>query len=60
MYIFANKVHLGKGWAENVRIGISDGYISQIDLGVTPMKEDVRVDTLLPALSNLHSHSFQM
>ena len=59
MYIFANKVHLGKGWAENVRISISGGYISEIDLGVVPMKEDVRVDTLLPALSNLHSHSFQ-
>ena len=59
MHIFANKAHLGKGWAENVRISISNGCISEIDLGVRPMQEDVRVDTLLPALSNLHSHSFQ-
>jgi formimidoylglutamate deiminase len=57
--IFAKRALLSDGWAENVRICVERGSISSITTKTTPLPEDARVDTLLPALSNLHSHSFQ-
>ena len=57
--IFAKHALLEAGWAENVRLTVSDGKISHIAVQSHAQAGDVRVDTLLPALSNLHSHSFQ-
>jgi formimidoylglutamate deiminase len=57
--IFAKRALLKRGWAENVRIDIEQGSISSITMNTNPVASDVKVDTLLPALSNLHSHSFQ-
>lgn len=56
--IFAQQALTATGWQENVSIHIDDdGRISSI----TSSSEaaDHRVAVLLPALSNLHSHSFQ-
>ncbi|MEP1331001.1 formimidoylglutamate deiminase [Pseudophaeobacter sp.] len=57
--IFANHALVATGWAQNVRITLDQGCIT----GVTPNSKaapgDTRVDCLLPALANLHSHSFQ-
>lgn len=57
--IFAKKALLQTGWTTNVQIKVEHGLISTITPQSTAAKNDLVVDTLLPALSNLHSHSFQ-
>ncbi len=57
--IYAKRAMLSTGWAENVRLTVQNGRISEIETGQTYQTGDFRVDTLLPALANLHSHSFQ-
>ncbi len=59
MYIFAKNARLCNNWATNVRVCVTDGQISEIDLETQALPNDIRVDTLLPAIPNLHSHSFQ-
>lgn len=59
MRIFASRAFLDDGWASDVRVTLRDGKIAQIAKSAKPQADDLRVDTLLPALSNLHSHSFQ-
>ncbi|KZX93765.1 MULTISPECIES: formimidoylglutamate deiminase [unclassified Sulfitobacter] len=59
MRILAKQALLATGWAEDVRVSLFDGCISAITVGVEKGPEDVSVGTLLPAMSNLHSHSFQ-
>lgn len=59
MKVFARRAALESGWASDVRLTVAQGRIAGIDTGVAPQSGDIRVDTLLPALSNLHSHSFQ-
>lgn len=57
--IFAKHALLAAGWAENVRIEVSQGTISRVETAAQAQAGDVPVDTILPALSNLHSHTFQ-
>jgi formiminoglutamate deiminase len=57
--IFATRALLPEGWADKVRVGVDNGRIATVETGARPKAGDTRVDTLLPALSNLHSHSFQ-
>ncbi|SDG58580.1 formimidoylglutamate deiminase [Sulfitobacter delicatus] len=57
--IFAKQAKLPNGWASNVRLSEADGRITQIEVDQSPQAGDVQIDTLLPALANLHSHSFQ-
>ena len=57
--IFAKQALLASGWAQDVRITLADGRIARIETDATAQPEDHRVDTVLPALANLHSHSFQ-
>ena len=57
--IFAKSALLSSGWAKNVRISIEQGVINAIHLQTALYPNDLYVDTLLPALPNLHSHSFQ-
>jgi formimidoylglutamate deiminase len=57
--IFARQALLASGWAEEVRLTVAQGLISGIAPGSRAQVDDVRVDTLLPALGNLHSHAFQ-
>ncbi len=58
-WLFAHRALLPHGWVNNVRLQISGGNIASVSGNVSPYPDDLRVDTLLPALSNLHSHSFQ-
>lgn len=46
-------------WVPDVRLHINGGQITHLETAATPKSGDTRVDSLLPALSNLHSHSFQ-
>ncbi len=57
--IFAKQAKLSTEWASNVRVTHADGRITDIAPNQTPDAHDTCVDTLLPALANLHSHSFQ-
>ncbi|MGD9800443.1 MAG: formimidoylglutamate deiminase [Parvularculaceae bacterium] len=57
--IFARRARLSNGWASNVSITVNDGRISEIIADSAPAQGAFHADTLLPALSNLHSHSFQ-
>ena len=57
--IFANHALLADGWARSVRLTVKDGRIANIEGEVAPQPDDTRVDILLPALGNLHSHAFQ-
>lgn len=59
MTVFANTARLKDGWAKDVRVEIRDGKIIGISTQTTAMAGDAQVDVLLPALANLHSHSFQ-
>jgi formimidoylglutamate deiminase len=57
--IFAKRALLQDGWAENVRLTVEHGVIASVMPQSKAAVADATVDTLLPALSNLHSHSFQ-
>ncbi len=57
--IFAHQALLSTGWANDVRLTLEGGHIAQIETGISAQVGDTRVDTLLPAMANLHSHSFQ-
>ena len=58
--IFAASAFLPSGWAAEVRVTVaSDGRIAAVIPGAMPETGDIRVPILLPALSNLHSHTFQ-
>lgn len=57
--IFSKQAKLSTGWAANVRVTLARGRITSIDANQTPRPSDVTIDTLLPAIANLHSHSFQ-
>ena len=57
--IFARQALLPSGWAANVRVKVEEGHITDVTADTAPQAGDVRVNTLLPALGNLHSHTFQ-
>ncbi len=57
--IFAKRARLPDAWAHDVLLRIDGGRIAAIDAKTAPTAKAVRVDTLLPAVGNLHSHSFQ-
>ncbi|MEP0943104.1 MAG: formimidoylglutamate deiminase [Rhizobiaceae bacterium] len=57
--IFAERALLTAGWAENVRLEVEEGRVGDVAPNSSAQAGDLRVDTLLPALANLHSHSFQ-
>lgn len=57
--IFAEQALLPEGWARNVLVDVTDGRIAALRPGAAARPGDVRVSTLLPAVANVHSHSFQ-
>ncbi len=59
MAIFAKRALLSVGWASNTRVEMEDGKIASLQPAASGRPGDVCVDTLLPALANLHSHAFQ-
>lgn len=60
-HLFAKSALLSTDWASNVRLTIEDGIIANIELEATkqPSDMDLGEQILLPAASNVHSHSFQ-
>jgi formimidoylglutamate deiminase len=57
--IHARRALLPEGWVRDLRVSVADGRIAGLASGAVAAPGDARVDTLLPALSNLHSHTFQ-
>jgi formiminoglutamate deiminase len=57
--IFARRALLHSGWAGDVRIGLAGERIATVTADSAAEPGDTRVDTLLPAPANLHSHAFQ-
>ena len=58
--VFAAAALLEDGWAKDVLVGIGDdGRIASVAKNGRSEAGSARVETLLPALSNLHSHTFQ-
>lgn len=57
--IFATQAKLSTGWAANVRVATVQGRVTGIEADQVPLPTDTIVDTLLPAIGNLHSHTFQ-
>ncbi|MBR1146171.1 formimidoylglutamate deiminase [Bradyrhizobium sp. AUGA SZCCT0431] len=56
--IWAKHALLPEGWAENVRVELGvDGRIAKVETGSSSGGE--RVELLLPAMANVHSHAFQ-
>ncbi|WP_170351125.1 formimidoylglutamate deiminase [Ruegeria atlantica] len=59
MQIHAKTALLGSDWIHDVRVEIDHGRISRVQYQASALPDDTRVDVLLPALANLHSHAFQ-
>lgn len=59
MPIYAKTALLGSDWVHDVRVEIDHGRISRVQYQASALPDDTRVDVLLPALANLHSHAFQ-
>jgi len=58
--IFAQRALLPSGWTDNVRVTVGpDGRIAEIVADCGMQAGDMRLPALLPAASNLHSHTFQ-
>lgn len=57
--IHAKRARLPDRWARDVRLRIERRRIAAIDENAPPPPGSTRVDTLLPAPGDLHSHSFQ-
>lgn len=57
--IFARQARLADRWAYDLHVTLDDGRIAELEPNTSARPNDVRVDTLLPAPSNLHSHAFQ-
>ena len=55
--IHARRARLPDRWAADVRVVIEGLRIASVTPGAAPDPGDLRADVLLPALSNLHSHS---
>lgn len=59
--LWAPEALLPEGWAENVRVTVSDGRIATVVADAPAEDGDQRLTdrALLPAMANLHSHTFQ-
>ena len=55
--ILAKTALLPEGWVSDVTVTVKNGRISHVTDGV--QDAETRVDVLLPAPTNLHSHAFQ-
>jgi len=57
--VFAKKALLSSGWADNVRLTVNDGKVSELDIDVSALPDDISVGFVIPGLCNAHSHAFQ-
>ena len=58
-FYFADQALTASGWANNVKIAVTNGVISQIQVGQTSQGCQLLNGPVLPGMVNLHSHAFQ-
>ena len=60
MQIFSARTLIENTWKKDVLIDVGPtGLIECIEIGKPPPQNAIKVDSLLPAVANLHSHAFQ-
>ena len=60
MQIFSARTLVENTWKKDVLIDVgTTGLIECIEIGKPPPQNAIKVDSLLPAVANLHSHAFQ-
>ena len=59
MAVYAKTAFLDSDMVAGVRVHIEDMRIAKLETGAAAQPGDTCVDLLLPAIANLHSHSFQ-
>lgn len=57
--IFAKRAFLRNGWAENVRLEITDGFIQSVHSESKREARDISTGYVIPGIANAHSHAFQ-
>lgn len=57
--IWCETAMLQGGWAQHVRLSVTDGGIAAIEQGVPHRQGDILCRIAIPGLPNLHSHAFQ-
>src|SRR5690606_33611479 len=58
--LFFDHALLPDGWARNVAVAVENGQIRDVKSDITPPEGAERVPGIaIPALANLHSHTFQ-
>ncbi len=57
--IFARQALTEHGWADNVRIVLSDGRIDSVSPDSRAQDDDFHAGIVIPGLANVHSHAFQ-
>lgn len=58
-FIFFDKAFVCGLWQENVRLGIQEGAILSLDIGVEADEAEHVNGLAVPAMGNVHSHAFQ-
>lgn len=59
IHLHADAALLQDGWSENVRLTLSAGLITAVEIGVTRQPWDEVHRAILPGMPDLHSHAFQ-
>lgn len=59
MALWFERAWIDDRWEKDVRLGVADGRIASIEIGVAASAEDERHRVALPGLCNVHSHGFQ-
>ena len=57
--ILARKALLHTGWADDVRLRLTDGRIESIEIGCRVNQDDFVASVVIPGIANAHSHAFQ-
>ncbi|MEM7199071.1 MAG: formimidoylglutamate deiminase [Planctomycetota bacterium] len=57
--LFAERILLDAGWANDVRVDIDDGVITDITVGAPPGDAPRAAGPVVPGMPNLHGHAFQ-
>ncbi|MCH4541784.1 formimidoylglutamate deiminase [Ochrobactrum sp. POC9] len=58
-FIHAGQALLQTGWANDVRLGMSDGKIASVETGISAQSGDEHHAVIISGMPNLHSHAFQ-
>ena len=59
LHLWFDAALLPGGWAENVRLSVTDGAIAKVDRDVPAQPGDQKGSVGIPGLPDVHSHAFQ-